>query len=82
MDYNYVQYFMEQIQWMEQDEVIDYVASMFCDGGIVLSLRPVTNSLDIDKLSELYDEFPWATQCKIKVPIMGSNGTHRYVTAR
>jgi DNA-directed RNA polymerase beta subunit len=52
------------------------------DKGILLSLKPASESLDIDKLAAIYEEFPWIKQDEIESPIEDSNGNIRYVKAR
>ena len=50
--------------------------------GIGLSIKPISESMNIDKLRRIYNEFEWAIPCTILVPIMGSNGHYRYINAR
>lgn len=54
----------------------------FCnDGGIQLSLKPVSDSVNLLKLDELYKKFPFAQMSEIKVPMIGSNNDIRYIPA-
>lgn len=75
-------FMFEQISNLPEEDQANYVESIIMDGGIYVSMRPVSDCLDIDRLSALYKEFPWITQCKISVPIVDSIGNTRYVEAR
>ena len=59
-----------------------FVDSILDDGYIALSNRPISESMTIDRLSQMYDEFPFATQYEMKSPIKDSNGNIRYVKGR
>lgn len=67
---------------MNNDELAFFVESIINNGNIHLSLRPISDSMSIDKLSEIYKEFPWITQNEIEVAMIGSDGNARYVKAR
>lgn len=75
-------YLFHATMHMEDEELAQYIGSICADSGIMISLKPVSDSLDLDKLKALYLEFPWATQCKITVPMTDSNGNIRYIEAR
>lgn len=59
-----------------------YLENVINDGAIHLSIKPASESMDIDRLARIYDEFPFIEQNEIRVPIRGSNGQIRYVPAR
>lgn len=59
-----------------------YVENTIKDGAIHLSIKPASESMDIDRLAAIYDAFPFVEQTEIKVPIIGSTGKIRYVPAR
>lgn len=59
-----------------------YLENVINDGAIHLSIKPASESMDIDRLARIYDEFPFIEQNEIRVPIKGSNGQIRYVPAR
>lgn len=65
----------------ESDKYI-YLENMIKDGAIHLSILPITESMSIDKLKNIYDAFPFVKQTTIKVPLKGSDGSVRYVDAR
>lgn len=59
-----------------------YLNSIVKDNGIMLSLEPISNSMTIDQLSKIYDEFRWATPYEMIMPIKDSNGRIRYTKSR
>ena len=59
-----------------------YLNSIVNDKGIMLSLEPISNSMTIDQLAKIYDEFPWAKQYEMIMPIKDSNGRIRYTKSR
>ena len=67
---------------MNREELAFFVESILNDGNIHLSLRPITNSMTIDKLIEIYNIFPWIEQNLVEVPMVGSDGSVRYTPAR
>ena len=75
-------YMEEKRLQMTRDELAFFVESIVNSGCIHLSLRPITDSMTIDKLNAIYEAFPWIEQNAIEVPIVGSDGNIRYVPAR
>lgn len=73
-------YFKDMIERMDHIERDMFVESI--DKGIYLSLEPISESMDLDKLALIYDKFKWITPCYLKVPIKDSVGNVRYVNAR
>ena len=59
-----------------------FVESIIESGNIHLSMRPISDTMTIDKLAEIYDAFPWIEQNIIEVPLAGSDGKIRHVPAR
>lgn len=76
------QYIENKISNMTDDDAIAFIGSVALDKGIMLSIQPISESMDIDKLNNIYKTFPWIGQCVINVPITGSNGEVRRVKAR
>lgn len=74
--------FEKFIENLNQDEKKIVVDSFINDNRIDYSCRPMSNSLNIDKLSEMYDEFSFAKQKYLIVPIEDSNGDIRYIQSR
>lgn len=67
---------------MSMEEKRFYLESVVMDGCIQLSMKPISDSFDIDRLKKLYDTFPYATHMTLKVPMKDSNGNYRMVNAR
>lgn len=65
----------------EEDKDI-YLQTIIDSGNIVMSILPMTESMSLDTLSELYDAFPYITQRKMLVPIESSTGKLRFAPAR
>lgn len=59
-----------------------FLESIMLDGAIHLSTKPISESIDIDKLAEMYKAFPWVKQTKAIVPMKDSNGNIRYLQTR
>lgn len=59
-----------------------YLESIIEDGAIHMSAKPISESMNIDKLDAIYKAFPFVKQTEIKVPMRDSNGDIRYVKAR
>ena len=60
----------------------EYLNSIVSDIGIMLSLEPISNSMTIDQLAKIYDEFSWAKPYEMIMPIKDSNGNIRYTKSR
>ena len=75
-------YMDERKASMNQEELAFFVENIVDSGAIHLSLRPVSDSMTIDKLDKIYKEFPWIKQNEIEVALRGSDGSIRYVPAR
>lgn len=67
---------------LDSEEKDQYIQSIIDNGNIYLSLKPISESVSLDKLSHIYSEFPWIKQRELEVPIEGSNGMIRFVPAR
>lgn len=59
-----------------------YLQSILDEGSIIISLLPASESLTLDQLNKIYQEFPYATQYQIVSPVIDSNNNVRYVNAR
>lgn len=62
--------------------IMEFVNSFVKDDGIIMSLMPLSSNVDIDKIAELYDRFPFATQRYMDSPIIDSMGNIRFVKSR
>lgn len=49
------------------------------EDGIYLSIKPISECVDFDKLRKIYDKFSWIHPKELLVPIKGSNGKYRYI---
>lgn len=67
---------------MEESELKFFVESIYQDGCIYISAKPMSDAMDIDTLAKIYKEFPWIKQQNLIVPITDSNGNVRYVETR
>ena len=56
-----------------------YLNSIINDNGIIVSLEPISNSMTIDQLGKIYEEFAWAKPYEMIMPIKSSTGKIRYV---
>lgn len=59
-----------------------YIHSIIDAGNVVMSIKPITESMTIDELAEIYRAIPYARQRTLLAPIKGSNGQIRFVKAR
>jgi hypothetical protein len=76
------EYMKEMTDHMSKEELMFFVESIIESGNIHLSMRPISDTMTIDKLAEIYDAFPWIEQNIIEVPLTGSDGKIRHVPAR
>lgn len=60
-----------------------FINEILHDGYIMLSMSPISSNITIDKISDLYKEFPFINKyCPISVPIKDSTGKFRMVYTR
>ena len=65
-----------------REDLMFFIESIINDGAIHLSMRPISDTMTIDKLDEIYKAFPFVKQNEIEVAIQASNGETRYVKSR
>jgi DNA-directed RNA polymerase beta subunit len=75
-------YLEERKNMMTIDELMFFIESIIESGSIHLSMKPISDTMTIDKLLQLYEAFPWVEQNEIEVALVGSDGNIRYVPAR
>lgn len=76
-------YLEEMLDPNNSDEFKEsYLNSIVNDKGIMLSLEPISNSMTIDQLGQIYEEFSWAKPYDMIMPIRDSNGKIRYTKSR
>jgi DNA-directed RNA polymerase beta subunit len=69
-------------QNMSQEDLMFYIESIINDGDIQLSMRPISDTMTIDKLNAMYKAFPFVKQNRIEVALRSSDGSIRYVKSR
>lgn len=75
--------YMEQMKMkMSREELMFFIESIIDSGAIHLSMRPISDTMTIDKLDLLYKTFPFVKQNEVEVTMTGSDGKLRYVPAR
>lgn len=74
--------FAELLDKLSPEERQYFFDSIVSDDGIMLSLRPISDPMNIDILNALYKQFPYVGQHKVIVPIRNSNGDIRYIETR
>ena len=73
---------MEYLKDLSMDERLFFLESIISSKAIDISIKPLSESIDIYKLAKIYDEFPWIEQSTVYVPMVGSNGEIRHIPAR
>lgn len=76
----------QQNHFMENDNQYNrdiFIEQMIHDGCIMVSIPPISSNMNIDKLAEIYREFPFISKyCPVCVPQKGSNGKVRMIYTR
>ena len=72
----------DYVSVLDRDGLVSFMESILNRTCINVSNLPMSETMTIDKLAELYDAFPWINQVKCTVPIRDSNGNVRYVETR
>ncbi len=67
---------------LKHDDFVYFVSTILEMECIYVSALPITDTMTIDKLGLLYEEFPWIDQQYLSVPIKNSNGHYRFVNTR
>ena len=75
-------YLEETNNMMSREELMFFIESILESGSIHLSMKPISDAMTIDRLAEIYAQFPWVKQNQIEVALVGSNGQIRYIPAR
>lgn len=74
-------YLQETISQMSDEDMMIYLDSL-AESGVMVSLRPIVESVNMDKLEKIYDKFPFIKPYKMSVPMVSSTGEVRYIDAR
>lgn len=69
---------------LSDDECVDYISSIYGGGdkAMYLVIEPMSENMTIDKVEQLYKEFPWIKPEYMKMPTISSNGKIRYIDSR
>ena len=67
---------------LSRTDLIFFIESILSKPCIPVSNPPMSETMDIDKLAAIYEEFPWIDQTKLTVPIKDSKGNIRFIPTR
>jgi DNA-directed RNA polymerase beta subunit len=74
--------FSSFISCLSDDSLETFLDSILATGMIYTSVKPITDTMTMDKLAVMYDRFPWIKQSTMTVPMLDSNGNIRYIESR
>ena len=74
--------FTDTINSLSEEDRDIFLQSILDSGNIIMSIKPMTESMSLDMLANLYDAFPYVTQRRIMMPMETSTGGLRFVPAR
>lgn len=80
--YDQALYFNSIFNSFKDEEKDMFIQTILDSNNIAMSILPMTESMSLDQLAEIYEAFPYAKSRKILVPITNSKGNVRYVEAR
>jgi len=76
-------YTEEQFTKMTDDECIAYMAGICAtEKCMYLAIEPMSEAMTLDKVEQLYQEFPWAKAEHMLMPITDSAGEIKYIPSR
>ena len=67
---------------MGEAQLAHFIDSILEMDAIPVSMDPMTNIMDIDRLSDIYAHFPWITAQYMQIPMKDSRGNIRYINTR
>lgn len=76
------QMFDEYRKKSSKEDLMFFIESIVEDGAIHLSMKPISDTMTIDKLDAMYKAFPFVKQNELEVAIQSSSGETRYVKSR
>lgn len=82
LDKEFADFMKDSVNFDNEYSARIFIESILEDDAIILPLKPFTTNVDIDKLSEIYDRFPWIKQYDVYVPIADSNDNIRRIKMR
>ena len=60
-----------------------FIEQILHEGFIMVSIPPISSNMSIDKIRQIYAEFPFIKHyCPISVPVKDSNGNYRMIYSR
>ena len=74
--------FAETVNALSDEDRDIFLQSILDSGNIIMSIKPMTESMSLDMLTELYKAFPYVTQRRVEMPVESSTGRLRFVPAR
>lgn len=74
--------FADYLRQMDDWEKSTALMSMYESGNLIISIEPMTESMCLDMLADIYEAFPYITQRRILVPQKSSTGKVRFIPAR
>ena len=70
------------LETLNYDERDFFLNSIVSEPSIYLSIKPMTESVSLDQLNEIYKRFPWIKQYDLYSPLKDSNGNYRYIKSK
>lgn len=80
--YDEALYTSNVINMFDEQEKELFVKTILDANNIAMSILPMSESMSIDELAEIYDAFPYIHQRRLEVPMRGTDGNVRYIPAR
>lgn len=75
----YLEYYLSTLDADDQEIIYD---SLVNDKGLMISMKPTSEAIDLDRLKLIYDTFPFIDQYTVTIPMKDSNGNTRYIETR
>lgn len=85
LSYDWATFFIEQMEsCINDDEAIFVLSEWIAENGdgLYLPLEPISESITLDTLIDIYHKFSWIKPVFIDVPITGSRGKVRFVQSK
>lgn len=78
-----VDYTEKMISTMTDDECIEFISNATSsEKAMYIAVEPMSENMTIDKVLELYENFPWAKPEFMMMPLRDSSNNVRYVPSR
>lgn len=76
------EFISNEMNKMAEEDKMFFLEGIINDGEIHISAKPLSDTITIDTIAEMYKAFPFVKQDIVEVPIINSMGELRYVPAR